>query len=178
MRAQTHDVTTLCRRLIGGGALFLLTINASNTASAADHELMLGDWLLSCAPAAGTQSECSLKQTLRDAKSRQVVAFQLRKAGKAAFLSVPVPLGVSIPFDVNVMLSQKLEVPLRLASCGTDGCEAVIPIDTKLTGQLKTAERLAVKFQDSKSGKVVVINGSPNGLAQGLAMVAASDVHE
>jgi invasion protein IalB len=65
-------------------------------------------------------------------------------------------------------------IPLQLASCDPDGCRAVTPLDEKSVAQIKAASRLAVRFQDSKTGKLLTINGSPKGFAEGSAMVSAA----
>ena len=65
-------------------------------------------------------------------------------------------------------------VALQLASCDPDGCRAVAALDDNLLGTLKAAPRLAVRFQDSKSGKVLTIEASPKGLAEGAPLVLAA----
>ncbi len=65
-------------------------------------------------------------------------------------------------------------VPLQLASCDPDGCRAVAALDDALLSRLKTTPRLAIRFQDSKSGKVLTIEASPQGLAEGAPMVLAA----
>jgi invasion protein IalB len=166
------------RRIAPGFALGLTLAAPLMPAAAAQGGTPIGDWLLKCGSANGTgtggTSRCELHQILRDGKGRQIVAFAAMHSGKDTFLSVTLPLGLSIPFGVTLVLRPDTAIPLHLAACTLEGCEAVAPIDATLTGQLKTAQRLGVKFQDSKSGKVVEINGSTNGLTQGLAMLAAS----
>lgn len=166
------------RRVATGFVLAIAMSGPVMPAAAADGGTPIGDWLLKCGTAndkgTGTTSRCDLHQILRDGKGRQIVAFAARKSGKDTFLSVTLPLGLSIPFGVALVLGPDTAIPLHLAACTLEGCEAVAPIDAKFAGQLKTAQRLGVKFQDSKSGKIVEINGSMTGLTQGLAMVAAS----
>ena len=65
-------------------------------------------------------------------------------------------------------------IPLQLAACDPDGCRAVTPLEDKVATAIKAASRLAVRFQDSKTGKVLTINGSPKGFAEGSAMVTAA----
>ncbi len=65
-------------------------------------------------------------------------------------------------------------VPLQLASCDPDGCRAVAALDEALLAKLKAAPRLAVRFQDSKSGKVLTIEASPQGLGEGAPLVLAA----
>ena len=65
-------------------------------------------------------------------------------------------------------------IPLQLAACDPDGCRAVAPLDDKVMSLIKSAEQLAVRFQDSKTGKILTINGSPKGFTEGAAMVMAA----
>ncbi len=70
--------------------------------------------------------------------------------------------------------AQDQPLALRLASCDPDGCRAVLPLEPQILEGLKAAPRLAVRFQDSKSGKILTIEGSAKGLAEGAAMVLAT----
>lgn len=65
-------------------------------------------------------------------------------------------------------------IALQLATCDPDGCRAVVAMNADLLARLKQAPRLAVQFQDSKTGKVLSIEASPKGLAEGAPLVLAA----
>lgn len=134
--------------------------------------IAFSDWLLACAPAGGKQV-CSLSQTVRDAQNRRIIQMTARRAAQASYIELVVPVGVSIPYGVSILVGDALKLPAPLVDCSVDGCRAVLALDTKTIQQIKAAKTLAVTFQDSKSGTVISISGSPNGFDQGIAMVLA-----
>jgi invasion protein IalB len=130
-------------------------------------------WFLTCS--AGTEKQlCSLSQTVRDAKDRRIIQIVAKRAGPAAYLELIVPLGIAVAYGVNLELSDTTKVQAKLVDCESDGCRAVLALDANVLPQIKAAKMLAVKFQDSKSGKIVSISGSLKGFEQGLAMVLAA----
>lgn len=147
---------------------------AASTAGESDsvQSIAFGDWLLACAPARGKQV-CALSQTVRDAQNRRLIQMTARRAAQASYIELLVPVGVSIPYGVSIVVSDTLKVPAPLVDCGIDGCRAVVALDAKTLQHFKAAKSLAVTFQDSKSGKVISISGSPKGFDQGIAMVLA-----
>ena len=126
-----------------------------------------GDWVLLCSPGSG--AHCALRQRLADQKGRKIVEFKAAKSAAGTYLEVSAPLGLSIPFGVALVLPDKTEFRMELADCGLTGCRAVVPLDEKTLAKLKSAERLGVRFQDSKSGKVLTVNGSLKGFNDGIA---------
>ena len=120
------------------------------------------DWILDCMELDGKQ-KCGLRQTVTDGKGRRIVQIVARHSGKTAYLEVNVPVGISIPFGVALQLSDTGKFTARLADCDTIGCRAVAPLDDKTLAEMKAAKALAVIFQDSKSGRVLKVNGSLNG---------------
>ncbi|MEQ1652287.1 MAG: invasion associated locus B family protein [Hyphomicrobium sp.] len=137
---------------------------AANTPGEPDsvQSIAFGDWLLACAPARGKQV-CALSQTVRDAQSRRLIQLTARRAAQASYIDLLVPVGVSIPYGVSIVLSDTLKIPAPLVDCGIDACRAVLALDAKTLQHIKAAKSLAVTFQDSKSGKVISISGSPKG---------------
>jgi invasion protein IalB len=130
---------------------------------------VFGDWVLQCAK--GSQ-DCTLHQRLADNKGRKVLAFKAARTPKSTlYLEVSAPLGLSIPYGVKMILPDSTEVPMQLADCDATGCRAVMPIGDGTLTKLKTLERLGIRFQDSKSGKVLTISGSLKGFADGIAKV-------
>lgn len=140
-----------------------------NAAPPAPPAATFGDWVLVCSPV--DAKRCALRQRLADQKGRQIIAFKAAKSAAGSYLEVSAPLGLSIPYGVALVLPDKTEFRMELADCGLTGCRAVAPLDEKTLAKLKTAERLGVRFQDSKSGKVLTVNGSLKGFADGIAKV-------
>ncbi len=130
------------------------------------------DWILECMELDGKQ-KCGLRQTVTDGKGRRIVQIVARHSGKTAYLEVNVPIGISIPFGVTLQLSDTAKITARLADCDTTGCRAVAPLDDKTLAEIKAAKSLAVVFQDSKSGRVLKVNGSLTGFSDGVGKVTA-----
>mgnify|MGYP001218934110 CR=1 FL=1 len=129
-----------------------------------------GDWLLECAPG-GVKPECSLRQLVVDAKKRRITELRATTAGQTAFLEVTVPVGISIPYGVSVDVASGTKLSAQLVDCNQTGCRAVLPLDQANVAALKSAKVLAVTFQDSKSGKVISISGSPKGFDVAIGKV-------
>lgn len=130
------------------------------------------DWSLDCIELEG-KKRCGLRQTIADGQGRRIAQIMARHSGKSPYLEITVPLGISIPFGVALMMSDTSKIVAQLADCAADGCRAVAPLDDKALGELKAAKALAIVFQDSKTGKVLKVNGSANGFADGVGKVAA-----
>lgn len=129
------------------------------------------DWVLQCAPAKDGKTVCALMQRLADQQGRQIIKFTAARANDRAYLEVSAPLGLSIPYGVALVLPDKSEVKMQLADCLTAGCRAVVPLEQALLVKLSGAERIGVRFQDSRSGKVLTVSGSLKGFANGMAKV-------
>ena len=131
------------------------------------------DWVLECAPI-DARKHCSLRQTVADGKGRRIIQLVARRGGNTAFLEVSVPLGISIPYGVFIVLSEKTKLSTELVDCDATGCRAVTPLDEKTLGELAAAKSVSVSFQDSKSGKLLTVGGSLNGFTEGVKLVLAS----
>jgi invasion protein IalB len=131
------------------------------------------DWSLDCIQLEGKQ-RCGLRQTIADGQGRRIAQIMARHSGKSPYLEITVPLGISIPFGVALMMSDTSKIVAQLADCAADGCRAVAPLDDKALGEIKAAKALAIVFQDSKTGKVLKVNGSANGFADGVGKVASA----
>lgn len=129
-----------------------------------------GDWFIECGPDAAKPA-CTLRQLVADAKKRRIVEMRATTVGKTAFLEVIVPTGISIPYGVSVDVATDKKLPAQLVDCGVAGCRAVLLLDADNVKALNTAKMLAVTFQDSKSGKVISISGSPKGFEAGIVKV-------
>ena len=129
------------------------------------------DWVLQCAPSKDGKTVCALMQRLADQQGRQIIKFTAARANDHAYLEVSAPLGLSIPYGVSLVLPDKSEVKMQLADCLTAGCRAVVPLEQALLVKLSGAERIGVRFQDSRSGKVLTVSGSLKGFASGMAKV-------
>lgn len=135
--------------------------------------IMFSDWHLTCAPA-GDKQMCALSQTVRDAHNRRIIQLTARRAGAAAYLELIVPVGIAIAYGVALNLADEIVLPAQLVDCNTTGCRAVLGLDAQTLQRLKAAKALAVMVQDSKSGKVITIGGSPKGFEAGIAMLLAA----
>ena len=142
------------------------------TPTGAPQSIAFDNWLLVCSKAT-SKSVCELSQTIRDSQNRRIVQLTARRAGPTAFIEIIVPVGVSIPYGVSVDLPNTVKLPTTLVDCAATGCRAVLALDDVALQKIKAAKTLAVTFQDSKSGKVISISGSPNGFEQGVAMLLA-----
>lgn len=132
------------------------------------------DWVLQCTPAADGKTSCALMQRLADQKGRQIIQFTAARSKTQAYMEVSAPLGLSIPYGVALVLPDKSEIKMQLADCLVTGCRAVVPLDEATLAKFKSAERIGVRFQDSKSGKVMTVQGSLKGFANGIAKVMAA----
>jgi invasion protein IalB len=140
------------------------------TAAPASQATKSGDWLLECSSDTAKPS-CTLRQLVADAKKRRIIEMRATSVGVTAFLEVIVPTGISIPYGVSVDVAEGKKLPAQLVDCSPIGCRAALPLSAENLTALKTATTLAVTFQDSKSGKVISISGSPKGFEPGIAKV-------
>lgn len=140
------------------------------TAAPAPQATKSGDWLLECSPDTAKPS-CTLRQLVVDAKKRRIIEMRATSVGVTAFLEVIVPTGISIPYGVSVDVAESKKLPAQLVDCSPVGCRAVLPLSAENLTALRSAATLAVTFQDSKSGKVISISGSPKGFEPGIAKV-------
>lgn len=131
---------------------------------------MSGDWLIECMVQPAPAS-CTLRQVVTDSKKRRIIELRATSAGKTAFLEVLVPVGISIPYGVSVDVGETKKLRAQLVDCNQVGCRAVLPLGAETVAALKSAKTLGVTFQDSKSGKVISIGGSPTGFAAGITKV-------
>lgn len=137
--------------------------------------MQYSDWILECF---GTASKkCGLRQTITDSRGRRIVQLTARHSGRTPYLEVIVPVGISIPFGVELQLADDSKtdsklVP-RLADCDAKGCRAVTALDDKVLDIIRVSKGLAVVFQDAKSGKVLKVTGSLSGFSDGVGRVTA-----
>ncbi|MGQ0456554.1 MAG: invasion associated locus B family protein [Hyphomicrobium sp.] len=129
--------------------------------------IAFGDWVLRCEPTGGSNA-CALHQRLADSAGRKIITFKVAGLDDETYLEVSAPLGISIPYGVALVLPDKTILPMQLADCDRAGCRAVTPLENgKLLNQ-KGVGRLGVRFQDSKTGKVVTVRGSLVGFTEGV----------
>lgn len=114
-----------------------------------------------------------LRQVVADSKNRRIIEMRAMSVRNTAFMEVFVPVGISIPYGVTVDVADDKKLAAQLVDCDLTGCRAVLPLSVENAGLLKTAKTLAVTFQDSKSGKVISISGSPKGFDAGIASVVS-----
>lgn len=165
------------RSALAAAAVAALCTLTSTIARA--ERITFGDWVLECKPvgeAASAHRACQLRQSLTDQKARRLLEIVALKRGATATLEVVAPLGLSILYGIRLQIDGlSVPQPMQLVSCEPDGCRALLPLTGPLILKLKATKRVSVSFQDAKSGKTAAIEGSVNGLAQGLAMVAAAE---
>ena len=145
-------------------------VTGSVSATPAPQATKSGDWSLECSPAS-PRPLCTLRQIVGDSKNRRIIEMRAAVVRDTAFLEVIVPVGISIPYGVSVDVAEGKKLPAQLVDCGQTGCRAVLPLNAANIVALKSAATLAVTFQDSKSGKVISITGSPKGFDPGIAKV-------
>ncbi len=126
------------------------------------------DWVRECKTTPEAKI-CNLRQTVRDDKKRRIVEFVAMKTKTAAFMEVRLPLGLSIPYGVVIAVSDTIKLPTQLVDCNLGGCRSVLVLNDKSLAALKGAKAIKVIFQDSKSGKIITISGSPKGFDDGIA---------
>ena len=142
-------------------------------AAAAPAPVKSGDWMLECGGET-PQPVCTLRQLVADSQKRRIVEMRAMSVRNTAFLEVIVPVGISIPYGVTVDVAEGKKLAAQLVDCGQTGCRAVLPLNAENLTALKTAKTLAVTFQDSKSGKVISISGSPKGFDLAIAKVVGA----
>ena len=84
---------------------------------------------------------------MTDSKGRRIVQLMARHTGKMAYLEVIVPIGISIPYGVELQLAETIKLTPRLADCEPSGCRAVAPLDEKTLANIRAAKGLTVVFQ-------------------------------
>lgn len=153
--------------------LLLATLIASvvEVSAAVPQALTFGNWLAECRMEADRQN-CALKQRLVDDQGRKIVAVTIAKIGSGLTIEVDGPLGLAIPFGIQIRVDDT-QVPLQLLSCSPTGCVASTRLDNPQVGQLVAAKSLAVVFKDFATEKVLSIAVSPKGLVQGVALIKA-----
>jgi invasion protein IalB len=130
-------------------------------------------WMLEC-PATKSATPCTLRQTVNDGKQRRIIELVATRSGAIAYLEVAVPLGIAIPYGVALELAPGVKLGLQLVDCNPAGCRAVVRLDAGMIAKIQSAKSLSVVFQDSKSGKILSIGGSPKGFAEGMKRVLPS----
>lgn len=131
------------------------------------------DWVLTC-DTGKDSSTCALIQRLADQKGRKVVQFRAARTPTAAYLEVSAPLGLSIPYGVTLALPDKSAIKMELAVCDTSGCRAVVPLTEENLAKFKSDGRIGVRFQDSRSGKVLTVYGSLKGFTSGVTKLLST----
>jgi invasion protein IalB len=151
--------------------LAILIGSVANVSAAVPQALTFGNWLAECQAEAERQN-CALKQKLVDDQGRKILAVTITKIGSGLAIEVDGPLGLSIPYGIQVRVDEA-QLPLQLLSCSPTGCLASTRLDGPHLGRLVAAKSLAVVFKDFATEKVLSIAVSPKGLTQGVALIQA-----
>ena len=128
-----------------GGALVIglslagaaeIPTRAETTAAAKPTKQVIGDWVVSCAPAANGHNACVMSQTLASQKLKKtisVLSIGRDRAGKLTG-SLRMPIGVSLPAGVVVGIANKDPFTVPYTACHRIGCFAPFDVTGAVAG--------------------------------------------
>ena len=118
------------------------------------------DWTARCETLPdGSKAPCYLVQIVLLKEDNQPLlhmAVRNQSAGEepAAFISLP--LGVSLPGGLSLMIDESQPLRLRYERCDRNGCHAPLPLDADLVNRLKGGRWARVSFFDTTRREVSV----------------------
>lgn len=137
---------------------------AAQTVAAKSTRQVIGDWVVTCAPAVAAHESCIMSQTLSSEKLKKPIAvFSIGKdhSGKLKG-SLRIPVGVSLPAGVVVGIEKQNPFIVPYAACHRIGCFAAFDLTEPLLGQIKRATKITVVAQ-SISRQALSLNFSTRG---------------
>jgi invasion protein IalB len=144
------------------------------TAAAKSTKQVIGDWVLSCAPAANGHNACVMSQTLASQKLKKtisVLSIGRDRAGKLTG-SLRMPIGVSLPAGVVVGIANKDPFTIPYTACHRIGCFAPFDVTEPLLGQIRKSTKITVVAQ-SVSKQALNLNFSTRGFSDAYAAYVA-----
>lgn len=153
----------------------LLTLIASSLPHIAFADAKVGDrfgdWVFECAALAEGKTNCALSQTISSQKdNRRIVKFTLarNRQTNAVTLTALLPLGIHLPSGVSGVIDQGKPFHFALQTCIQQGCIATYAVDAGFLKSVQAGQKLSLDFSVNGGKQPVSINGSLNGLADGL----------
>jgi invasion protein IalB len=147
---------------------------AASTAQAAapkvTNQKNYGDWLYSCLSFADGKAQCSIVQTLSDAKSKQpVFQWRIGQNGSGGLLGIwQTPTGIMVNRGIVLDVGTPKPIAIPFEYCGQGGCEATGNLAPDfLTSIAKAQKAGATVF--GRGAKPITFPISVKGLADGLA---------
>ena len=122
------------------------------TAAAKSTKQVIGDWVLTCTPAANGHNACVMSQTLASQKLKKtisVLSIGRDRAGKLTG-SLRMPIGVSLPAGVVVGIANKDRFTIPYTACHRIGCFAPFDVTERSGPDPKVDEnhcRCAKRFE-------------------------------
>lgn len=130
-----------------------------------------GDWVFECAALAEGKTDCALSQTIVSQKdNRRIVKFNLARNRQTSGITLTalLPLGIHLPSGVSGVVDQGKPFQFALQTCIQQGCIATYPVDAGFLKNLQAGQKLGLNFSVNGGKRPVSINGSLNGLVDGL----------
>jgi len=143
---------------------------AETTAAAKPTKQVIGDWVVSCAPAANGHNACVMSQTLASQKLKKtisVLSIGRDRTGKLTG-SLRMPIGVSLPAGVVVGVENRDPFNVPYTACHRVGCFAPFNVTEPLLGQMQKATKITVVAQ-SVSKQALNLNFSTRGFSDAYA---------
>jgi invasion protein IalB len=143
---------------------------AETTAATKPTKQVIGDWVVSCAPAANGHNACVMSQTLASQKLKKtvgVLSIGRDRAGKLTG-SLRMPIGVSLAAGVVVGIAGKDPFNVPYTACHRIGCFAPFDVTAPLLGEMRKATKITVVAQ-SVSKQALNLNFSTRGFSDAYA---------
>lgn len=143
---------------------------AETAAAAKPTKQVIGDWVVSCAPAANGHNACVMSQTLASQKLKKtisVLSIGRDRTGKLTG-SLRMPIGVSLPAGVVVGVENRDPFNVPYTACHRVGCFAPFNVTERLLGQMQKATKITVVAQ-SVSKQALNLNFSMRGFSDAYA---------
>jgi invasion protein IalB len=166
--AATGAALTIGLGLSGGASMAGGAAPPTRVASkAADGGLtrkVIGDWVVSCAPAAQGHKSCFMSQTLSSEKLQKPISIFTIGRDREGHLkgSLRVPVGVSLPDGVAVGVENADAFNVPYSACHRVGCFAPFDLTDELVDQMKKAGKITAVAQ-TVSKQALNLNFSTNG---------------
>jgi invasion protein IalB len=155
------------RRAKAVAAATLVMIAAAPAAAATRTEKSFGSWDVVCVQQDDSQPKhCTLLQSRVEAQNNRLVMIWSINSGDSRKLTqaLTVPAGVSIKEGVRLFIGDADPLTMPYDVCGPRVCIASGPLDDKLVGSIKSAQKASASYVQM-TRQLVQINLEPTGFA-------------
>jgi len=153
--------------------IFALSVFALPQAVHAEAKVgeRFGDWVFECTALAEDKTACALTQTIMSKKGNQsLVKFSLSRNEQKGHiqLTAVVPLGIHLPSGISGAIDQGKPFQYITQTCVRQGCIANYAPDGGFLKAMQAGQKLGIKFSGNGGKQPIAIEGSLNGLAEGM----------